>query len=170
MNCKIGMEILKAGSIEKPKFCSNVTRKTRPEIKAVTISGKGDPMLTFDEKAARVHRLLEEKGVKPAGHTFGIYYLNRGEVGVENVEWDACIPITDEFEVGEGMKVKQFPETEVVATTLTGGYDLIGPALKYLESVAQANGVRTKWPLTEVYIEEGEKPVTELQYFVEKEK
>lgn len=164
------METLNNHSIEKPEFCSEVTRKTRSVIKAVTISGKGDPMLTFDEKAAKSYRLLEQKGVKPAGHTFGVYYLNRGEVGVENVEWDACVPITEDVEFGGGMEIKQFPEAEVVATTLTGGYDLIGPALKYLEAVAQANGIKTKWPLTEVYIEEGEKPVTELQYLVEEEK
>jgi len=164
------METLKNSSIERPEFCSEVARKTRPEIKAVTISGKGDPMLTFDEKAARIHRLLEQKGVKPAGHTFGVYYLNRDEVGVENVKWDACVPIIDDVEVGEDMEVKQFPETEVVATILTGGYDLIGPALKYLEKVAQANGVKVEWPLTEVYLKEGEKPVTELQYFLKEEK
>jgi len=161
------MEILKNNSTEKPEFCSEVVRKTKPDTKAVTISGKGDPMLTFDEKAARIHRLLEQRGVKPAGHTFGVYYLNRGEVGVENVEWDACVPVADEVGVGEGMEVKHFPEAEVVATTLTGVYGLIGPALKYLETIAHANGVKTKWPLTEVYLEEGEKTVTELQYLVE---
>ena len=164
------MEILKNRSVEKPAFCSEVARKTRPDTKAVTISGKGDPMLTFDEKAARIHRLLEQRGVKAAGHTFGVYYLNRGEVGVDNVEWDACIPVEDKVEVGESMEIKQFPKAEIVATTLTGGYNLIGQALKYLEAVARVNGVKTAWPLTEVYLEEGKKPITELQYFVEEKK
>ena len=164
------METLKNNSVEKPGFCSEVIRKMRPAIEAITVFGKGDPMLTFDEKVARVYRLLERKGVRPAGHTFGVYYLNRGKVGVENVEWDACVPITDEVEVSKGMEVKQFPQAEVVTTILIGGYGLIGPALKYLEAVARANGVKIKWPLTEVYLKEGKKPVTELQYLVEEEK
>lgn len=60
------MEILKAPDIAKPEFVTELTVKERPEIKVVSLSGKGDPMKAFDEEVAKVISWLEAKGIKPA--------------------------------------------------------------------------------------------------------
>jgi len=162
---------LKLQTIEKPEFVSEVVIKIRPKLKVVCLPGQGDPMKTFDKRLAQVLSWLEGKGIKPAeGPTLGIYYKNRAEVGVENVEWDACVPVEEKVNTKGEVKFEVLPERKVATVVLTGGYDLIGPALKYLEQVTEENGIQTKWPLTEVYLEEGENPVTELQYFVKEEK
>jgi effector-binding domain-containing protein len=159
----------KAISAEKPDFVSEVVIKTRPKMRVVSLSGRGDPMRTFDNRLKQVYEWLKGKGIKPADiPSLGIYYKNRAEVGVENVEWDACVPVNETIEAEGDLKFQMLPEAKVASTTLSGGYDLIGPALKYLEAVTKANNIKTKWPLTEVYLREGEKPVTELQYLVEK--
>lgn len=159
------MEGLKAPNIKKPEFVSEVVVKVRPEIKVVSLSGKGDPLETFDHKISEVFSWLGDKWVQ-VGHTLGVYYKDRREVGVENVEWDACVPVDKEVKTDGELKYQILPETRVVSLMLTGGYDLIGPALKYLEAVTETNGIKTSLPLTEVYLEEGEHPVTELQYLV----
>lgn len=33
-------------------------------------------------------------------------------------------------------------------------------------TVTEAREVKTRWPLTEIYLQEGKEPITELQYFV----
>jgi effector-binding domain-containing protein len=162
------MEKLKSFDIVRPEFVSEVVIKARPEMMAVCLSGRGDPMETFDEKAAKVHVWLKRRGIEPAGPTFGIYYKDRGEVGVENVEWDACVPVGEKAEAERDLKLQKLPGAEVVSAVLTGGYDLIGDSIDYLRAVSQANDIKTRWPLTEIYLEEGEEPVTELQYFVER--
>jgi len=164
------METLRTPTVEKPEFVSEVVIKTRPKIEVVSLAGKGDPMQTFDDKAQKLLNWLEEKGIKPAGPTLGIYYLNRDEVGVENVKWDACVPVEEPVEVEGDIRFQEFEESKVASTVLSGSYNLIGPALHYLEAVTKANGVKTKWPLTEIYLEEGEKSITELQYFVVEKK
>lgn len=160
------MEKLKASEVLKPKFVSEVEIKTRPEMRVVSLPGKGDPMRAFNKKARKLYEWLSKKEIKPIGPTLGIYYLNRDEVGVENIKWDACVPVSEQVETEGEIKFQALSEAKVVSTILTGGYDLIGPALKYLEAVAQVNGVEARWPLTEIYLQEEEEPVTELQYFV----
>jgi effector-binding domain-containing protein len=160
------MEILKVPDIPRPEFVSEIVIKERPEIKAISLSGKGNPTVNFDPKAAEIFAWLERKGIKPAGHTLGIYYLKRNEVGVDNVVWDACVPVKEEIPVEGDLKFQVLPPAQVSGIVLTGGYDLIGPALKYMDNVLEAKGIKTKWPLTEVYLQEGKEPITELQYFV----
>lgn len=152
--------------IKKPSFVSKVIRRQRLPIRAVVVSGKGDPILSFDKKASWLIDRLSEKSIRPAGPIFGMYYTDRREAGVKNVKWEACVPVAPETVLGDDLKIKEFPETEVVSTTLTGGYDLIGPALEYLEAAVEASGLKTSWPLTEVYLNEGKTPVTELQYLL----
>lgn len=152
-------------SVEKPTFVSKFEQKIRPSIKIVSLSGKGDPMLTFDQKVAKISSWLDTRGIVRSGPILGIYYNNRTEVGVENVEWDACIPIDNKVEIEGDLKYQELPRARVVSVVLTGDYGLIGPALKWMESEATAKGIKTKWPLTEVYLREGSEPITELQYF-----
>ena len=159
------MKTLKAPNIKKPDFVSDVSIKVRPEIKVVSLAGMGDPLETFDHKVSEVFAWLGDKWVR-VGNTLGVYYKDRRNVGVENVEWDACVPVDKEVKTEGELKYQVLLEKKVASLTLTGGYDLIGPALKYLEAVTEANGIKTSWPLTEVYLEEGERPVTELQYLV----
>jgi len=160
-----------AKRIEKPDFVSEVTVKTRPEIRVVSLSGKGDPTTTFDKRLSQVFSWLKRKGIKLAeGPTLGIYYKNRAEVGVENVEWDACVPTEGVVDAEGEVKFQTLPEGKVASVVLTGGYDLIGPALKYLEQVAKENELQIEWPLTEIYLKEGKNPVTELQYFIKEQK
>jgi len=164
------METLKSKKIEKPDFVDEVTVKTRPELKVVSLSGKGDPMETFDERLSQVFSWLKHKDIKPVeGITLGIYYKNRAKVGVENVEWDACVPVEEVVDTGGEVKFEALPKRKVASVVLTGDYNLIGPALKYLEQVVKENSLQTEWPLTEIYLKEGESPVTELQYFVKED-
>jgi DNA gyrase inhibitor GyrI len=161
------VRILNPLGAKRPDFLSEIVIKIRPELKVVSLSGRGDPMKTFDEKLSQVLSWLERKDIEPAeAPALGIYYKNRAEVGVENVEWDACIPVREMVDTEGKVKFQTLPERKVASVVLTGDYNLIGPALKYLEQVTNDNGVQTEWPLTEIYVEEGEKPVTELQYFV----
>jgi len=161
------MEKLKAPEITRPEFLSETTLKTRPEMKVISLPGKGDPRVTFDKKAEKLYTWLEDREIKPVGPTLGIYYLNRDEVGVENIEWDACVPVGRDLEIEGEIKFQALPESKVASVILNGGYDLIGSALKYMEAVLEANGIKHKWPLTEIYLKEDEELVTELQYFVE---
>lgn len=161
------MEVFKCSEIEKPNFISDVVKKQRKSINALTIEGMGDPLLTFDNKILIIKEYLKSKCIKPNGHTFGVYYLNRNDVGVNNVKWDACVPISNnKIKLSNEIKLKEFPKSNVLSTTLTGDYDLIGSALEYLNSVAKTNNITTKLPLTEIYINEGEEPITELQLIV----
>lgn len=160
------MKILKAPEIPKPKFVSEVIVKERPEIKVVSLFGKGDPMISFDKRAAEVISWLKRKGVKSVGPTLGIYYLNRTEVGVENVVWDACVPVAEPIAAESKFKFQVLPSAEMISVVLTGGYDLIGPALTYMNRVTEAREIKTRSPLTEIYLREGEEPITELQYFI----
>jgi len=154
-------------NLERPQFVSEVELKDRAAIKFVSLSGKGDPMLSFDEKRDKVLSWLKSKGLSSNGYTFGIYYLKRGEVGVKNVEWDACVPVSERVETEGDYKYQELPETKVTSVVLTGGYNLIGPALKWMESETEARGIKTRWPLTEIYIREGDNTITELQYFLD---
>ncbi|MBI2314720.1 GyrI-like domain-containing protein [Candidatus Daviesbacteria bacterium] len=124
-------------------------------------------MLSFDEKVARILYWLDSKRIAHSNPTLGIYYLYRDEVGVENVKWDACVPVSERVGTKGNFKYQKLPETKVTSVILTGGYDLIGPALKWMDSEAEARGIKTKWPLTEIYIREGDNPITELQYLVD---
>ncbi len=153
-------------NIKKSQFVSEIELKNRPTIKLVSLSGKGDPALTFDTKMGKVLAWLKSKDLSPIGYAFGIYYLKRSEVGVENVKWDACVPVSEITETEGNFKYQELSATKVISVVLTGGYNLIGPALDWMESEAKAKGVKTKWPLTEIYIREGDEPITELQYLV----
>ena len=165
------METLKSQRVEKPEFVSEVVIKTRPEMRIISLSGEGDPMKTFDKRLAQVFSWMESRGILPVkGSTLGIYYKNRAKVGVENVKWDACVPIEEVIDTEGEVRFQTLPEKKVASVVLNGGYNLIGSALKYLEQVAEENGIQTNWPLTEIYLEEGERPVTELQYFVKEKK
>lgn len=137
-------------------------------MKVVSLRGKGEPLENFDPKATELLRFLQKQGIKPAGPTLGIYYDNREEVGVDNVTWDAAIPVAAEVPVAGDIKFQILKEAPVSAVTLTGGYDLIGPALKYMEAVLQNRQLKWEWPLTEIYHNEKGIPVTELQYFIVK--
>lgn len=155
--------------MEKPAFVSEFEQKIRPEMKVVSLSGKGDPMFSFDEKIAAILSWLETKGIRYNKPILGIYYLHRDEVGVENIKWDACVPISNRVETEGEYKYQELPQADIVSVVLTGGYDLIGPALKWLEDQAKAKNIKIKWPLTEIYLHEGDEPITELQCFVVKE-
>lgn len=103
----------------------------RPEIKVFFLNGKGDPMKTFDATVGKVLAWLKSKGIKPSkALTLGIYYKNRAGVGVENVEWDACVPVEEIVEAEGNIKYQVLPKRIVSSVTLTGSYDLIGPALE----------------------------------------
>ena len=165
------MEMLTAFGVTKPEFLSGIALRTRLGMSVISLSGKGDPQKTFDEAEKKLYIWLKNKGVKSVGPAFGIYYLDREKVGVENVEWDACVQVEKPIETEGDIRFQILPQRRVISTTLTGGYDLIGPALKYLEQVALANEINIRRPLTEIYLKEGGKvPVTELQYFVEEKK
>ncbi|MBI2019503.1 GyrI-like domain-containing protein [Candidatus Daviesbacteria bacterium] len=159
------MKILRTPKITKPEFLSEVIVKIRPEIKVVSLSGKGEPLEAFNHKISKVFTYLADKRVK-TGHVLGIFYQDRRKVGVENETWDACVSVDKEIITNDEFKYLNLPEVKVASVILTGSYALIGQALSYLESVTQVNGIKTSWPLTEIYLEEGKEPVTELQYFV----
>lgn len=159
------MKTLRAPNIGRPEFLSEVTIKLRPGIKVVSLSGKGDPLEAFEHKISKIFAYLEDKKVK-ADHALGIFYQDRRKVGVENEIWDACVSIDKEIDTNNEFKYYVLPEAKVASVILTGSYALIGQTLDYLESVTQANGIKTSWPLTEIYLEEGKEPVTELQYFI----
>jgi len=159
------MEVLKSNVIEKPKFVSDVTIKIRPEVQVISLHGKGDPMLSFDQTTVKIMEFLKGK-TKPVGHTLGIYYTNRNIVGVKNVEWDSCVPVNEKVAISGDFKLQTLPSSKIASLVLNGSYDLIGPALKYLEAVTKTNNIPTTWPLTEIYFEGGPKFITELQYFI----
>ncbi len=154
--------------IRKPTFVTEMEVKSRPEIKIISLKGKGEPLENFDSKAEELHLFLHQKGIEPAGPTLGVFYRDRREVGVDNVIWDAAVPVSEEIPVEGEIKFQTLEPAQISAVTLTGGYDLIGPALKYMEAVLQKQQLEWSWPLTEIYHTEGETPVTELQYFIQK--
>lgn len=161
------MYILKS-SKPKPNFVSKVVQKERPKTMAITIPGQGDPLITFDNKSKKILTYLQQRNTKPTGPTFGVYYTDRRDVGVKNVKWDACVPVKAKLDILREMIIKEFPNRQVISTTLTGSYDLIGPTIEYIDIVAKENDVIIKWPLTEIYLKEGQQPVTELQFLTNK--
>lgn len=153
-------------TIKKPEFVSEVCVKDRPELKVLSVGGKGDPREAFDKKIDALLCRLSKMGVKPTGPAIGVFYSSRKRVGVENVIWDACAPVNDRFQVDGEFQFQIFPPARVASVTLTESYDLIEPALDYLEGFLLARGMSFSWPLTEIYLREGEQPITELQYLV----
>lgn len=156
---------LNLSSVTKEPHLSDAIIKNIPQIKVLTIQGEGDPIKTFDEKLSKVYEYLDKNNIeildKPS---FGIYYKNRDEVSVENVIWDACVEINNPIKSTDKLIYKELPNQVVLSTILTGGYDLIGDAVHYLEKVAEKSNLEIKWELTEVYIQEGKNPVTELWF------
>lgn len=154
---------LDLSKIEKQTHLSDAVIKSVPQKKVLTIQGEGNPMKTFDEKLSKVYEYLEGNNIEiPNTPSFGIYYKNRDEISVENVIWDACVEVNESIQSTNNLFYKVLPKQTVISTLLTGGYDLIGDAVHYLEKVAGNNNLKIKWELTEVYIKEGENPVTEL--------
>ena len=152
-------------SIKKPKFVSDVEIFVRPKMKAVFLSGTGDPLKTFDEKLEAIFDWLKSKNIKINNKpTFGIYYKDRDKAGVENVEWDACVPLSENYKNEKKFKIKIIPKTKVINITLLGGYELIRKALDYLDKVAKGNNIKYKLPLIEIYLKESKSPITQLQY------
>ena len=152
--------------IKKPSFLTEVELKLRPEIKVATLEGMGEPQEYFDPKAEKLIHFLKKKGVQQLSPILGIYYLDRRNVGVKNVIWDVAIQVENNIPVENNVKFKTLTEARVSSVTLTGSYDLIGPALKYMETILQQKQIKWKWPLTEIYLREGDIPITELQYFI----
>lgn len=156
---------LDLSNVAKQMHLSKAVLKNIPNKKVLTIQGEGDPMKTFDEKLSRLHEYLEKNNIEVMDKpSFGIYYKNRGEIGVENVIWDACVEINSPVKGTDKLIYKEFPNQVVLSTILTGGYNLIGDAVHYLEKVAEGSNLEIKWELTEVYIKEGKHPITELWF------
>ena len=154
--------------LDKPLFVSDMEQKTRPAMKVITLYGKGDPSLSFDNKLVEIHHWLKTKRISPSNTpSLGIFYKSRNEVGVENVEWDACVPVDDKVETESYFKYQELSEANVVSVILTGEYGLIGQALSWMENETKIKGIKMKWPLTEIYLKKGENPITELQYFID---
>ncbi|RJQ24699.1 AraC family transcriptional regulator [Candidatus Parcubacteria bacterium] len=162
---------LEQSKSERIPLVTEVEQKIRPPIKVVSLSGKGDPRPQLGKEMAKIYSWLEKKGIVSVGPTFATFHTRRDEVGVENVEWDACVPISvnSEVETKDEFRCQELPGAKVISTTLTGSYDLIGEALNCMENQAKTRGIKTKWPLTEIYWKVGENPVTELQYLVDEE-
>ena len=152
--------------VDKPPFCSESEYKERPAMQVLSLPGKGDPLLTFDAKVVEILEWLKQGNMVPTGPTLGIYYLNRQEVGVEQVVWEACVPVAPVLQGKSPFRYQELPRVKVASTVLTGGYDLIGSALHYLEQVAKDQGKKISFPLTEIYLREEKQPITELQYVV----
>jgi DNA gyrase inhibitor GyrI len=152
--------------MNKPNFLSEVEIKQKPRIRFLSLPGQDDPLLTFDEKTDSIISYLKEEKDDIVGNIFGIYYVDRREKGVENVKWDACIPIEDEFQVKKPFMYKELAPCKVSSIVLTGGYELIGDAIKWMEYRLREMNINTEWPLIEIYIKEGDTPITELQYTV----
>lgn len=156
---------LDLSNINKQPHLSDATIKHIPLRKVLTIQGLGDPIKTFDNKLSRMYKYLESKNIElPDRPSFGIYYKNRDEVSVENVVWDACVELGEQIQGTKDFVYKEIPAQTVISTILTGGYDLIGDAVHYLENIADRNNLKIKWELTEIYIKEGKNPVTELWF------
>jgi len=153
-------------NVTKQPHLSDATIKNVSQRKVLTIQGKGDPMKTFDDKLAKVYEYIEKNDVEiPNKPSFGIYYKNRDKASVGNVIWDACVEVSGTIQnANDYCTYKEIPEQLVISTILTGGYNLIGDAVHYLENIAKSNNLEIKWELTEVYIKEGENPVTELWF------
>ena len=147
------MRLIESAEFERPNYLSVAIDKQRKSINALTLSGRGDPLFTFDNTAAVIGKFIKAKGISTSGHTFGVYYLNRDIVGVDNEIWDVCFPINDlNVTSSEEIILKTFPKSHVLSTTIVGGYNYIGSALKYLNAIAKANLISVSWPLTEIYI------------------
>jgi len=152
--------------MNKPDFLSEVEIKEKTLTRFVSLPGQGDPLLTFDQNVDSILNYLRNEKTNITGDTFGIYYVDRREHGVENVIWDACIPIKKVFQVKEPFKYKELNPCKVSSVVLIGGYELIGEAIKWMEYRLKEMKIDTKWPLIEIYIREGDTPITELQYIV----
>jgi len=153
-------------NVGRPDFVGEVVLKTRPKIEALAISGSGDPMLTFDDKLDDILRLLKN-------HTslhFGIFYKNRDVVGIDNVEWDACVMTSEKINGMSSIRRIELPEIDIASITLTGPYSLIGDAIEFMKVVLSENNVEVDLPLYEMYLKEGKNPVTELQYPISPQK
>ncbi len=151
--------------MQRPKYLSKAKVTTRAKTGCLTIQGKGDPIVYFDKKIAEIYDWVERNSIKISDNPpFGVYYRDRLKVGVENVIWDACVPVREKIE--SPFKFKVFSSKKVLSTILTGGYDLIGDGIDYLESFAKKKSLKLTWPLVEVYIKEGENPVTKLLLFI----
>lgn len=144
---------------EMPDYLSQARIKLRPRIKAIAIEGYGDPKESYSEKEKILKKWLRRKKedypeINQNGSPFGVYYTSRMKAGVENVVWDACLPLNQEVHPEEKIKYRLLPETKVLSITLSGSYSLIGPSLKYMEKLAEENDNKIGWPLTEIYLEE----------------
>lgn len=152
--------------MNRPTFVSEVEIKDKPLTRFVCLSGEKDPMITFNPKRDFILDFLKKQNVEVIGDSFGIYYIDRRQYGVEKVKWDACVPVNQKIEVELPCMYKELPTCKVSSTILTGGYDLIGEALKWMEYRLKEMNIKTEWPLIEIYITEDDIPITELQYTI----
>jgi len=145
------------------KHLSKAEVIVRPRIMCLALLGKGDPLKHFDDKVAVIQDWLHDTDtVKADSPVLGIFYNDRSVVGIDNVVWEACVPIKD-FILDSPYAFKIIPTTKVLTTRLSEGYDKIGDAIKHLESFSKKNDITLEWPLTEIYIQEGPNPITDIQ-------
>lgn len=154
--------------MNKPGYLSEITRKTTLEIKVIYLELKGNPQDLDEQGVQPLIQTLEEHKITPIGPNMGIFYTNSDEVGMNNVEWDYCIPVLDEIEVKEPVKFKVLPPRKVASIVVHGTYSRIGDGYKLLQEWARKDGIELKWPLVEVYRKEApdyteEEYETELQ-------
>ena len=150
--------------MNKPLFVSEVEIKNKTLTRFVCLPGEKDPMITFNPKRDSILDFLKKQNIKVINDSFGVYYIDRRKYGVEKVKWDACVPVRQKIEVEKPFLYKELPACKVSSVILTGGYDLIGKALEWMEYRLKEMNIEAKWPLIEIYVKEEDTPITELQY------
>ncbi len=120
-----------------------------------------------------VFAYLGQRGARPAGPPFAIYY--DPEYRDRDADVEAGAPVVGLPPAGGRVAVRELPAVEQMACVVhRGEYDSIGEAYSALMSWIQANGYRIAGPNREVYVrgaEPGVNPadyVTEVQFPVEK--
>jgi effector-binding domain-containing protein len=109
-----------------------------------------------------MHKLktwIDSKGIEQAGYPFCLFYDNPTETKEAELRSEVCIPVATGFEGGEGVKMKEIPETQVAETRhdgppesfpetygpfleglLKAGYRIVGPAREYFMTVLDVRG------------------------------
>jgi effector-binding domain-containing protein len=117
---------------------------TRYVLDTETTQEDMGPMM--EEKFGMVAGALKEAGVKPAGHSFSLYY---GEV---EGGWDLAVgmPVAEPFEI-EGFESGMLPDGKVLMTYHKGPYENLSETYTKWENFVKEHGIKLSGPVVEMY-------------------
>ena len=149
-----------------------VIKKTEP-MKIASVRGTVPTYHDITQLCEPLYPMFTEHASSIVGPFMAIYHDM--EYREKDVDIEAAIPISEDLDLPDPIKVRDLPGVDTVATTIhRGSYDNIGEGYQALMAWCEANGYELAGPDIEVYLTAPDKAsdpadyVTELQQPVRK--